>query len=632
MDAPARLAGIYCFEKFRLEPISRTLTRDGQRVPIAPRLFDTLLYLVENHARLVPREELMLAVWPARTVEDTSLGMAISSLRTALKQAGATESLIITAPGRGYHFGARVFFEPLPPPEAIREPVAPRPMPRSSRRKWPIVAAAMAVALTAGSLAVWRVSSSSDTLGRESAPPFRPPPHSIAVLPFTNMGGDPKEEYFADGLSEELINALGRGGVLRVAARMSSFSFKGRQVSIAQIARQLNVGLVLEGSIRRDGARIRIIAELIDAATGYQIWAHSFDREQSDILPLQRQLAEAVFSSLKIVLLPNEAARLTLGATANPRALDAYLSGLPYATDVDDAGERRAIAAFNAAIALDPNYALAYAERARALSYLAVNGMFNDVTQSKSMMDAALADANHALALAPDLAEAHAALGFVLKCRLSDLSRAAAEYARALELAPGDASIMLRSGLFELALGHVSAAVDAAEHATALDPLSPRMYRWLAKVLTYAGRYDDALTALRRARSLPPADPDKDRNDRAFVEIVKGDAQAAARTCVGNLDAYDYLCLAWAYYALGKQPAADAELAKLRNALGNNGAYAYAHLYAQWGRQDEALQWLRTAYQLRDPGLIDMRIDPALAPLRRTDTYRSIEQGLGFPG
>jgi serine/threonine-protein kinase len=324
-------------------------------------------------------------------------------------------------------------------------------------------------------------------------------------------------------------------------------------------------------------------------------------------------------------------ARLTLGATANPRAFDAYLSGLPYATDSDDAAERRAIAAFSQAIGLDPNYALAYAERARALSYLASSGTFTDVSQARAMMDAALADANRALALAPDLAEAHAAMGFVLKCRLADLGRAASEYRRALELAPGDATILIRYALFELVLGHTASAVDAAERAASLDPLAPNIYRFLSHTLAYAGRYQDALAAVRRAHYLPPANEAADRGAQAFVEMWAHDANAASQTCAPDSNPYDYLCLAWANHVLGKTSAAEAELAKLRTAIGDNGAYLYAHLYAEWGQPTQALAWLQTAYKLRDPGLIDIRIDPGLASLRATPQYKEIVQELGFP-
>jgi len=636
-DVPDQLDGMYEFGPFRLDPLSRTLTRDGKRVALAPRLFDTLFHLVANHGRLVPRDELMRAVWPARTVEETSLGMAVSSLRTALKQQGAADDLIITAPGRGYRFGARVAFTPTSAPD-IEPASAVPPSPgraaqargRMAMRVLGVVALLGAGIAIRGGVAWHEPPPRKPGLAVQAGVSFTPPPHSIAVLPFTNMGGDPKQDYFGDGLSEELINALGRTGGLRVAARVSSFSFKGRPATVEDIARQLNVGLVLEGSVRRTGTRVRIIAQLIDATTGFQVWSHRYDRSEGDMLALQGELAEDAIASLKLILLPNEVARLTLGGTSNPRAFDAYLSALPRSPDADDASERQAIAAFSQAIDLDPNYALAYAGRSRALSFLATSGVFSDVAESKTMLAAATRDANKAVALAPDLGEAHAALGFVLKCSLSDLARAGAEYARAIELAPGDSTILLRYALFQTTLGHLSSAVDVAEHAASLDPLTPRTYHLLARILAYAGRTDDALAALRRARFLQPADPRADRIDLAFVQMMQGDAHAARQTCLGETDPHFFVCLAWSEHVLGHQAEAEAALARLRAAIGDNGAYIYANILASWGRKNEALQWLQTAYRLRDPGLIGILIDPMVRSLRDTQDYRQIVEGLGL--
>jgi TolB-like protein/DNA-binding winged helix-turn-helix (wHTH) protein/Tfp pilus assembly protein PilF len=641
MDGATPPAGIYAFERFQLDSISRTVTRDGVRVPLPARLFDTLLYLVEHAGRLVTRDELLAAVWPARTVEESSLSMAVSSLRTALKHHGAAENLIITATGRGYRFGAQVTFIPLPARDDLRiassaEPPEPpvqlqvKPPATSPTRSltW---AGLLSVGLVLGGVATWRLLPRAGPLAAPAAPAFTPPPHSIAVLPFTDISGEPNGAAFADGLTEELINALGRGGTLRVAARMSSFAFKGKPATIGTIARQLNVGLLLEGSIRRDGDHLRVIAHLIDAMTGFQIWSHSYDREHGDILSLQGQLAEAVFSSVKIVLLPNEVVRLTLGGTANPRAFDAYLRGLAHAIDSSDDDERRAIADFTTAITLDPKYALAYAQRARALSFFAANGTFTDVNERKALMAQALQDANHGLALAPDLGDAHAALAFVLKCSLSELARAGTEYTKAVELAPGDATLLMGYALFEVVLGHFQTAIDAAEHAAALDPLTPHTYRKLARILAYAGHFDDARAALQRAQSLTPSDPDADRELQARIAMWQGDVKGVAQTCSGGRDPYDEFCRAWADHAMGRPGEADAELAHMRDLLGDNGAFLYATIDARWGRPAEAVRWLRTAYRVGDPGLINMQIDPMLEAIRGTADYKDIKIQLGFP-
>jgi serine/threonine-protein kinase len=659
MDGPARSVGAYAFDRFQLDPVGRTLTCEGAPVRLAARLFDTLLYLVEHHGRLVERDELLRAVWPARTVDATSLGMAISSLRAALKPHGAAENLIVTAPGRGYRFGARVTIVPMQDrpasaadmallPAAERPPfvggaaeqpsfvgsaaerpplvggAAERP-PSPPRQRWLWIGGIAACVALAAVLN-----------GRMPRAPFGggqvvPPPHSIAVLPFDNMSGDARETYFADGLSEELIDALGRVGALRVAARVSSFSFRGKSTTVADIGRQLHVGTLLEGSLRRDGGRVRVTVQLIDAVSGFQMWSRSYDRDQGDVLMLEGQIAGAVIASLKVVLLGDAASRLTPGGTINGRALDAYLAGLANVSEADLAADQNAIDSFTVAIRLDPNFALAFAGRARALCYLATNGTSSDPGAARRKLDAALQDAERSVALAPDLGEAHAALGFVLKSRLENLARAGAEYARAVELSPGDASISMRYALFQVALGHKQEAVDAAEHAAALDPLTPGTYRLLARVLTFAGRYEDARAALRRAQNLQPPDPAQDRQYLAFVDMWQGDTAQALHTCGGERDPRDDICLAWAYHRLGRLADAQAALRRVQAAVGDNAAFIYALLYSQWGEQDEALHWLQTAYRNADPGLVELKVVPFPEALRQTSIYQDIEHRLGFP-
>jgi TolB-like protein/DNA-binding winged helix-turn-helix (wHTH) protein/tetratricopeptide (TPR) repeat protein len=635
MDAAAPPEGVYAFEQFQLDPISRTLTRDGVRVALPARLFDTLMYLVQHAGRLVPREELMAAIWPARTVEESSLSMAISNLRAALKQHGATENLIITASGRGYRFGAVVVFNPTarriePTPASTAEP-APAPPPAASNRGVLTWVTLLGLGLVLGGVAIWRLPQRPSEHAAPAEAPFTPAPHSIAVLPFTDISGQPNGAAFADGLTEELINALGRGGTLRVAARMSSFAFKGKPATVATIARELNVGLLLEGSIRREGDRLRVIAQLIDTTTGFQIWSRSYDREHGDMLSLQGQLAETVFSSLKIVLLPNEVARLTLGGTTNPKAFDAYLRGLPHTIDGSDDEEKQSIADFTAAIALDPKYALAYAQRARALSYYAANGEFTDVAKRKAAIQAALQDANYALVLAPDLGDAHAALAFVLKCSLSELSRAGDEYTKAMELAPGDATMLMGYALFETVRGHMQTAIDAAEHAAALDPLTPKTYRKLARILAYAGHYDEARAALRHAESLASADPGADQELLVRISMWQGDVARVAQMCGTGRDPYDDYCRAWVDEAQGRTADAEADLAHMRTLIGDNGAFLYATVYARWGHPAQAVQWLQTAYRVSDPGLINLQIDPMLEPIRGTPEFKEIRARLGFP-
>ena len=633
MDSPIHQSGVYVFGAFRLDPIARELTQAGVRVHLAARLFDTLLYLVERHDRLVERDELLHGVWPARNVDESSLGRAISSLRQTLKSHGAADNLIVTAPGRGYRFGAPVRVESTPP-AIVPAPSAPHETAAVPRRPVRIAAFACAtlalLALAVFGAKIWRHIPVRDRVPSRALA-FVAPPRSVAVLPFVALGGDARAATLSDAVSEDLINALGRVNDVRVAASTSSFLFKDGHTAIGEIARQLNVGRILEGSVQREGGRVVLNAALIDAGTGFQIWSRRYDRGESDMLASEGEIAEAVIASLNIVLPHDDAGRLTVGLTAHPRAYDAFLVGMANMAVNSEPTDRRAVAAFTEAIADDPGFAMAYAQRARALAGIAVDGAMSDMQAVLAYLQSARQDAEKSVALAPDLGAAHAALGFVLKCGLSDLAKADAEFSTAVALAPGDAATVMGYGFFQRDLGHTTEGVAALERVASLDPLTPNTYRMLAFMLAYAGRFDDSDVALRRAAQLLPADPAQDRIYRGRVLMLQGDPAAMYATCHGDVDYHDTICLTWALHGLGRQADAEAELAKLKATLGDNGAYNYARIYMRWGQPREALQWLQTSLGVRDPGLIELKGDPELAPLRNTAEYQAIERKLGFP-
>lgn len=620
--APAE-PGVYSFGEFRLDTVRRALLLHQTQIALSAQLFDTLLYLVRHHGRLVTRDELLREIWPGRSVEQGSLDRALSSLRLALREGDADEKLFITVRGRGYRFAAPMTFTPMardPEPGAAPAPPAqPGPAPKHGK----IRAILLAVLVVSAALA-WRLRPV------HVAAPFAPPPRSVAVLPFTNEDADGGKDVFSLGLSDELINALGRVGTIRVAARQSSFSFRNRQASIAEIARQLNVRTLLEGSVRRQGTRVRVTAELIDAATGFQLWANSYDRDQGDILSMQGEITAAVIGSLKIVLAGPDAARLTLGGTANAAAFEACLIGSMNITNVDHAQNQLAIADLNRAIALDPGYARAYALRAdaRMMDYA---DLAADPVRQQKIKEAAQNDADHAVALAPDLDAGHVARATVLKLSLSHLAEAGAELQRAADLAPNSKSALMNFAEFQRDLGHPAEAIEAASRAVELDPLTPATHRILASALALAGQFGRANDALRRARLLPPANPDVDRIYSGTIDLLSGDYVAALKTCAGERDYYDVACLAEADHATGRIAKAQADMAKLRALRGDACAFLLVRLYAEWGQADEAVRWLQTAYRLRDPGLLGMRSDPALASIRARPEYKEIESKLGFP-
>lgn len=614
--------GTFAFGSFRLDPVGRTLQQDGTRLHLSARLFDTLLYLVENHDRLVTREELHQAVWSTHTVADDSLGRAISSLRLALRNAGG-DGLIITAPGRGYRFGTRVRQEFEDNPQASPDPPLPMVPPRRMAR-WPILACA---ALAVSGLAAFSLTPRPDPAGTT----FAPPPRSIAVLPFVNRGADAADTIYADGIAQELINALGRIDDMKVAASTSSFLFRDRRTTIGDIARQLNVGAVLEGSVQRANAHVHVTVELIDAQSGFQLWSRVFDENPENAQAMQSEIAAAAVTHLKGVILGDEITQLTLGGTANPAAFDAYLKGVAELRALDANANRRAVAAFNQAVAIDPQFALAFARRARALAFIGTFGDSPDVDYSHRVMAAALADARHAVSLAPDLGSAHADLAFALQTGLVDLREAEAEYRRAVALAPGDAATLLDYARFQLQMGQTAEAIAVAQRAVALDPLAARTHARYAIILEYARRYADARQTLHRAMVLDQGRKDYERITLGMLETLEGHAAAAQRVCAGDVDYRDMMCLAIADHMLGRQADAAAELAKAQAVLGGNGAFLYARVLAHWGQTDAALGWLRTAYDHRDPGLIELKIDPAFDHLRDTAQYGALIRRMSFP-
>ena len=332
---------------------------------------------------------------------------------------------------------------------------------------------------------------------------FNPPPHSIAVLPFVNLSGDKEQEYFSDGLTEELLNSLAEINELQVAARTSAFSFKGKDTDIGTIARKLNVGAVLEGSVRRSAHTIRITAQLINAVTGFHLWSKTYDRDLGDVLKLQTEIATAVASALKVTLLGDVAAKVELGGTRNPAAFDAYLRGAKaYSSSRDTKDLPTAIAAYTEAIRLDPHYALAFAGRSIALSSLR-RGEAETAAAIREGFDKAQADARQALALAPDLAEAHLALAYV-----SDKEPSTSRRRVTRTSAPSRSRRAMRRFCDSAAIcslhGTLRCGLAAARRAVVLDPLARDSHSALGRALYAARRYEEAVAAFAEVISLDP--------------------------------------------------------------------------------------------------------------------------------
>jgi TolB-like protein/Tfp pilus assembly protein PilF len=448
---------------------------------------------------------------------------------------------------------------------------------------------------------------------------FAPPPHSVAVLPFVNLSGDKEQEYFSDGLTEEMLNSLSEINELQVAARTSSFYFKGKDVDLGTVAHKLNVSAVLEGSVRRSEHTVRITAQLVNAVTGL-----------GDVLKLQTEIATAVASALKVTLLGDVAAKVELGGTRNSAAFDAYLRGAKAVSSLRDTKDLpAAIAAYTEAIRLDPHYALGFAARSLAFSRLA--GEAETAAAVREGFDKAQADARQALALAPDLAQAHLASASVSENGTLDFTQASEAYERTLALAPGNAEVLRYSGQFAAYIGHFDTGLAAARRAVVLDPLARESHSVLGRSLYAARRYEEAVAAFAEVISLEP-NYKATYAERGLSYYGLGDLERARASCETKPDSWQsQQCLAVIYDKLGRHADAEAELAKLKAAQGDASAYQYATIYAQRGNQATALEWLETALRMRDPGLIYVKTDPLIDPLRKEPRFQAVMRQLKFP-
>jgi TolB-like protein/Tfp pilus assembly protein PilF len=460
--------------------------------------------------------------------------------------------------------------------------------------------------------------------------PFAPPPHSIAVLPFVNLSGDKDQEYFSDGLTEELLNSLTQISGLQVAARTSSFSFR-EHPDVATVARKLNVAAVLEGSVRRSSRTVRVTAQLINAVTGFHLWSKTYDRDLGDVLKLQTDIATAVANALKVTLLTDISQKIDLGGTHNPAAFDAYLTGRRIdrmATRAEE--DRAAIAAYTEAIRLDPNYAMAFSARSVArIDYARFD--IHDPAAAHEVFESALEDARTAINLAPELAEGYYALGSALSWGTLEFRQADAAYTRALALAPGDARILAIYSRHAAAIGRTAIAIDAGRRAIQLDPLNFHVHRTVGIGLFFAHQYADALASFKTAISLEP------HYLPSYVllggtQYFMGAFEAARQSCeVARAGDRGQVCLAITYKKLGRNADAEGMLEKLKSTRGNDGAYDYAAIYAQWGDNAKALGWLEAAVRQRDPSLGVLKTDPDFDSLRGEPRFQAILQGLNFP-
>jgi TolB-like protein len=504
-----------------------------------------------------------------------------------------------------------------------------RPAGSSSKNRAWIYVALIGAALSVGLFFIGRYTASrtpSGQRGQASATARSPLQKSIAVLPLLNESGDPKDEYFSDGLSEELIAALAQIRELKVIGRSSSFRFKDRKEETKTIGEKRGVATLLEGTVRKQGDRVRIVAELVNAADGIALWTRTFDRELKDIFAVQQEIAKAVAESLKVTLLGSEE-RSTQMATKSVEAHNAYLQGHFYFARRNVEDYRKAVGFFDQAIRIDPDYALAYAKRSEAWTFI------GDLSpgQKKEAWAMAKNDAEKAVAIAPELAEAHAALGWVRFFAEWKFAEGLRELQRAKELSPANPTANDLLARVIVYLGRIEEAERQARQAVELDPLSIPPTNNLARVLFVAGKLDEADAIARKSAELQPSAASSHRW-QVLVAVQRGDGETALREALLEPDeGYRRFELALAHYVRGDRKAADAALADLIANWRDQLAYQIAQVYAVRGERDKAFEWLQISFDSHDTGTLSLLVDPLLRGLRDDPRYKNLLAKLGLP-
>src|SRR5258708_10866335 len=450
---------------------------------------------------------------------------------------------------------------------------------------------------------------------------------SIAVLPLLNENGDPGDEYFSDGLSEELIAALAQIKGLKVIGRSSSFRFKDKKTDIKTIGEQLGVSTLLEGTVRKQGDQVRIVAELINAADGSELWSRTFDRELKDIFAVQAEIAEAVATSLEITVLGTQDKPAKNAATKSVEAHNAYLQGHFYFARGNLEDYRKSVGFFEQAIRVDPDYALAYAERSEAWAW--IGDLSND--KQKEACVSAGSEAQKAVAVDPALAEAHAALGWVRFFIEWRFAEGLAELRRAQQLSPWNPTANDLMARVVVYLGQFQEAEKLGRQAVELDPLAYQARTSLARILFTDGKLDEAEASARKAAELQPAAAGNHRW-QVFVALQRGDGEAALREAqLEPNEGYRRFELALAHYARGKRRAADEALAELIAKDRDLLAYQIAEVYAWRGETDKAFEWLQVSLDNHDTGTLSLFINPFMRGLRHDARYKSLLTEIGLP-
>jgi TolB-like protein/DNA-binding winged helix-turn-helix (wHTH) protein/Flp pilus assembly protein TadD len=620
------------FGEFQANLHSRELSRHGLRVRLPDQAFQVLAMLLEHPGKLVTREEIQKCLWPADTFVDFDHGLnnAVNRLREALEDSAGVPRFVETLPRRGYRFIGDINSAPRPEgiPDSVKVQAEAPPLPPKSTQKlsslrvWIWVAAAVCAVLL---IVLWL-----RPHDRDNATPIR----SLVVLPLDNLSGDPSQEYLADGITDALITDLANIRSLRLVSRTSAMHYKGSRKPLSEIARELDVDAVVEGSVARSGSRVRVNVQLIQSANDRHLWAKGYEQELGDIMELQNRLAVAISQELTVRLSPEDRLRMRRLRPINAEAYEAYLKGRFYWNKRTVPALQTAKGYFEEATQKDPHYALAYAGLADVYDVLG-SGVAAALPPREAMRQARQA-AMKAIQLDESLAEGHTSLAGINFSFDWDWGGAESEFRRAIELNPNDVTAHFWYAQLLLALGRWDEALASDNRAAHLDPVAPVFVEFRGAIFHNARQYEKEVEQLKEALHLDPNyflihyDLGRAYEQLGNYEQAVNEFQKAIELSGGDLTSE--ASLAHVYAVSGKKAKAEKILNELKQKItGNNLSYQIADVYIGLGQQDQAFEWLEKAYEDRSGWLTWIAIEPKLDPLRSDPRFADLLRRMNLP-
>jgi TolB-like protein/DNA-binding winged helix-turn-helix (wHTH) protein/tetratricopeptide (TPR) repeat protein len=638
---PVQTKNLYQFGQFSLDPVKRRLMRDGETVKLTPKAFETLLVLIEHRGQTVEKDQLLNVVWKDTAVEENNLNQCITALRKSLGDSREKSEYIATIPGVGYRFVADAKAIEVSEPELKNSQeggkqsappldggggVAPFPTVLVSRRT--LTYALVLLVLVSLVVVGYAV------LNRKRPAPS-PAVSSIMVLPLDNLSGDPGEEYFADGVTDALIGDLAKLPGLQVISRTSSMHYKGTKKSLPEIAREIKVDAIVEGSVQRSGDRVVIRAQLIHAATDHHLWVQTYERPMRDVLDVQSEIAQTIARQVQIQMTPADQARLTARRPVSPKAFDDYLQGrYLYWNRRTEENLNKAIVHFQNAIKEEPGYALAHVGVADCYNALGVVQIGAMPPQDARRL--AEENATKALALDPSLAEAYTALGYV-KHYNWNWAGAEEDFKRAIDLNPSYANAHNFYASLLMSRGRIDESIASSTKARELDPFSLAISAQRGFLLENARRYDEAIEQLRGVIAMDPnhyqAHWFLSHTYAANKQFEQGIAAAQKAVDLSQRAPGALGMLGLTYALAGRTDDAKKILNELLEL--NKRRYvtpaALANVYIGLGDKDQAFVWLEKAFQERSNYLAYLKVFPLLDPVRSDPRFAQLVQRVGLP-